>query len=86
MSRLYNPRATLVNPRIIIGRNHRTKSHAAVITAARKAIYSASANKRSKRMLNWEKREPSRSLLPYTRLVREGGSKLLYSYSRLYLS
>ena len=85
-SRLYNPRATLVNPRIIMGRNCGTKSYVAVITAARKATYSASADRRSKRMLNWEKREPSRSSLPYTRLVREGGSKLLYSYSRLYLS
>jgi len=85
-SRLYNPRATLVNPRIIIGRNRGTKSYVAVITAARKAIYSASTNRRSKRMLNWEKREPSRSLLPHTRLVREGGSKLPYSCSRLYLS
>jgi len=86
VSKLRNLRATLVNPRIIMGRNYRTKSYAAVITAVRKAIYSASANRRSKRMLNWEKREPSRSLLPYTRLVREGGSKLLYSCSRLYLS
>jgi len=51
-SRLYNPKATLVNPRIIIGRNCGTKSYAAVITAARKAIYSASTNRRSKRMLN----------------------------------
>jgi len=52
VSRLRNPRATLVNPRIIIDRNYRTKSHTAIITAARKAIYSASAGKRSKRMLN----------------------------------
>jgi len=51
-SRLRNPRATLVNPRMIIGRNRGTKSYAAIITAARKAIYSASANRRSKRMLN----------------------------------
>jgi len=42
----------LVNPRMIIGRNRKTKSYAAVITAARKAIYSASANRRSKRILN----------------------------------
>jgi len=51
-SRLHNPRVILVNPRIIIGRNRRTKSYIAVITAARKAIYSASTNRRSKRMLN----------------------------------
>jgi len=86
VSRLRNPRATLVNPRMIIGRNRGTKSYAAVITAVRKAIYNASAGRRSKRILNWEKREPSGSLLPYTRPVREGGSKLPYSYSRLYLS
>jgi len=42
----------LVNPRIIIGRNRGTKSHAAIITAARKAIYNASAGRRSKRILN----------------------------------
>jgi len=42
----------LVNPRIIMGRNHGTKSYAAVITAAKKATYSASANRRSKRILN----------------------------------
>jgi len=52
VSRLCSPRATLANPRIIIGRNYRTKSHAAVITAAKKATYSASAGRRSKRMLN----------------------------------
>jgi len=52
VSRLCNPRATLVNPRIIIGRNRGTKSYVAVITTARKAIYSASTNRRSKRMLN----------------------------------
>jgi len=52
VSRLCNPRATLVNPRIIVGRNHRTKSYVAVITAARKAIYNASAGRRSKRILN----------------------------------
>jgi len=37
---------------MIIGRNRGTKSYIAVITAARKAIYSASADRRSKRMLN----------------------------------
>jgi len=42
----------LVNPRIIIGKNRGTKSYVAVITTARKAIYSASADRRSKRMLN----------------------------------
>ena len=42
----------LVNPRMIIGRNYRTKSYVAIIAAARKAIYSASASRRSKRMLN----------------------------------
>jgi len=52
MSRLRNLRATLVNPRMIIGRNRRTKSYAAVITAVRKATYSASVDRRSKRMLN----------------------------------
>jgi len=52
VSRLRNPRATLVNPRIIMGRNYGTKSYAAIITAVRKATYSASANRRSKRMLN----------------------------------
>jgi len=76
----------LVNPRMIIDRNRRTKGYVAVITAARKAIYSASTGRRSKRILNWEKREPSRSLLPYTRPVREEGSKLPYSHFCLYLS
>jgi len=71
---------------MIIGKNRGTKSHAAVITAVRKAIYSASAGRRSKRMLNWEKREPSGFLLPYTRPVREGGSKLPHGHSRLHLS
>jgi len=52
ISRLRNPRATLVNPKIIIGRNRGTKSYAAVITAVRKATYSASADRRSKRILN----------------------------------
>jgi len=52
VSRLRNLRVMLVNPKIIIGRNHGTKSYSAVITMARKAIYNASANKRSKRMLN----------------------------------
>jgi len=42
----------LVNPRIIIGRNCGTKSYVAVITAVRKAIYNASAGRRSKRILN----------------------------------
>jgi len=86
ISRLCNPKVMLVNPKIIIGRNYRTKSYIAVITAARKAIYSASTSRRSKSWLNWEKREPSGLLLPYTRLGREKGSKLLYGYSRLYLS
>jgi len=85
-SRLRNPRATLVNPKIIMGRNRGTKSHAAVITAARKATYSASADRRSKRMLNREKREPSRSSLPHTRPAREGGSKLPHGCSRLHSS
>jgi len=71
---------------MIIGRNYRTKSYIAIITAARKAIYSASASRKSKSWLNWEKREPSGPLLPYTRLGKEEGSKLLYSYSHLYLS
>ena len=47
-SRLYNLRVTLVNPRIIIGRNYRTKSYIAVITVVGKAIYSASTGRRSK--------------------------------------
>jgi len=42
----------LVNPRIIIGRNYRIKSYAAVITVVRKAIYSAFTGRRSKRILN----------------------------------
>jgi len=42
----------LVNSRIIIGRNCGTKSYVAIITAARKAIYSASTGRRSKRILN----------------------------------
>ena len=42
----------LVNPRIIIGRNYRTKSYIAVITVAKKAIYNASTSRRSKRILN----------------------------------
>jgi len=71
---------------MIIGRNCGTKSYVAVITAVRKAIYSASADRRSRRMLNWEKREPSGFSLPHTRLAREGGSKLPHSCSRLYLS
>jgi len=86
VSRLYNLRAILVNPRIIIGRNRGTKSYAAIITTARKAIYNAFTGRRSKRILNWEKREPSKSLLPYTRPAGEGGSKLPYSHSRLHLS
>ena len=48
MSRLHNPKATLVNPRIIIGRNYRTKSYVAIITIVRKAIYSAFTGRRSK--------------------------------------
>jgi len=52
VSRLYNPRVTLVNPRIIIGRNYGTKSYIAVITMVRKAIYSASASRRNKSWLN----------------------------------
>ena len=76
ISRLRSSRATLINPRIIINRNRGTKSYIAVITTVRKAIYSAFAGRRSKRMLNQEKREPSGSLLPYTRPAREGGSKL----------
>ena len=86
VSRLYNPRVMLVNSRIIISRNYGTKSYIAVITAVRKAIYSAFADRRSKSQLNQEKREPSRPLLPYIRLVGEEKSKLLYGYSRLYLS
>jgi len=38
----------LVNPKIIIGRNRRTKTYIAVITVAGKAIYIAFTGKRSK--------------------------------------
>ena len=42
ISRIYSPRATLVNPKIIMGKNpiqtSGTKSYAFVITAARRAI------------------------------------------------
>ena len=79
----------MINPRIIIVGNLiriGEESQLSTLTIIRKAIRNITTLRRSKSWLNWEKREPSRSLLPYTRLVREGGSKLLYSYSYLYLN
>jgi len=38
ISRLYSPRVTLVNPKIIIGRNLIRIKHASIITAVKRAI------------------------------------------------
>jgi len=52
VSRLRSPRATLVNPRIIIGKNliqiSGIKRYMFAITAAERAIFSAPASKKSK--------------------------------------
>jgi len=52
ISRLRSPKATLVNPKIIIGKNliqiSRIKRHAFAITAAERAIFSAPTSRKSK--------------------------------------
>jgi hypothetical protein len=56
VSKLCSPKITLVSPKMIIGKNliqiSGTKSYIFVITVARRAIYSMSAGRRSKSILN----------------------------------